>query len=380
MLPAVLVLCVLQGGVQAEEGQPEPSNSSAATSAPVERQLGVKRGPLPVMAGIVPGLLAHGAGHYVGGDRKSAWSLLKWEGLGLGFIAGGVTGLALTGAARQTVGMLALLTVTGAGMFITSWLADLYGVLAPAGGWGSPLRVEPWLQARLGMRYMSDPTLGGEWFLGPALDLRFKRWRWSPGAWIAAGSQNMRFENALAYRAYGPLPASDKLALDGSYVDIVAGQFHHRYREEFSPALNSTFQITSVDVRVEARLDLQRILPSLTGSFVEGNAGAGLAAYHFPTPSATEASSVLLGGFGFGVYLGREPARWGQARMYYNHRHDDFAGGLKTPGLGSGALGHFGADLVAYLSQHWGFRTDVQAGSAWIVGLSALYRYGRVSS
>lgn len=372
MLHAVLVFCALQGDI--DRAQPLSVEPPLATTTGLDAQKRL----LPFAASVVPGFLVHGSGHYVANKKQTAWSLLKWEGLGLAGMAAGIAGLGLSGAARQTVGMFALVTMAGAGLFITSWLADVYGVLAPPGGWGDPIRVEPWLQARMGARYIHDPTFDGKLFIGPALDLRWRRWRWSPSTWFALDSQNLRLESLVAYRAYGPLPHTTS-APDGSYVDVVAGTFHHRHRHNTGLNFDSNFTITSFDARLEARLDLIRLTPALAGAFVDGNAGVGLAAYHFPVSSATEANAVLLGGFGFGAYLGRRADRWGQARVYYNHRHDDFAGGLKTYGLGSGALGHFGADLMAYVSQRWGFRIDVQAGSAWIAGVSALYRYGKVS-
>ena len=87
---------------------------------------------------------------------------------------------------------------------------------------------------------------------------------------------------------------------------------------------------------------------------------------------------MLLARFGFGLYVGRRADRWGEVRIYYDHRHDDFAGGLKMPGLGSGPLGHFGLDGRAFVSDRWGARAEVQAGAAWVAGLSLVYRYGRV--
>src|SRR6185436_10979750 len=114
--------------------------------------------------------------------------------LGLGLTVVGVGALALTGASDRTVAPIIWTTAAGGGLFATSWLADLYGVVAPPGGSGSPLLVLPALEARLGSRYVGDPTLAGRALLGPALDLRFGRWRLSPGAWFAVdGGANARF-------------------------------------------------------------------------------------------------------------------------------------------------------------------------------------------
>jgi hypothetical protein len=60
--------------------------------------------------------------------------------------------------------------------------------------------------------------------------------------------------------------------------------------------------------------------------------------------------------------------------LYYDHRHDDFAAG--QPGLGSGALGHFGLDGRWFMDERWGLLLDAQAGSALVIGASLLMRQG----
>jgi hypothetical protein len=339
-----------------------------------------RRGTLPVAAAVVPGVLLHGSGHFAGGDRPTAWRLLRTEGLGAGLMVAGIGGLALTGASRRTIEPFIWTAAAGGGLFAGSWLADLYGVLAPPGGTGDPLRVAPVLETRLGTRYVGDPTLVGAALAGAALDLRAGRWRVSPGAWFAAeGGRNDRFEAALAFRITGPRAgAAAALAVDGSFLDLVAAGIHHRYDEGLAGPLTAAFDMTSFELRADGRYDLRRYAPSLTGAFVEGSAGLGIGAYHYTAASTTEANTLLLARFGFGLYLGRRADRWGELRLYYDHRHDDYAGGFKMAGLGSGTIGHVGVDGRAFVTARWGFRAEVEAGSAWVAGLALVYRYGRV--
>jgi hypothetical protein len=339
-----------------------------------------ERGALSVGAAVVPGVLLHGSGHFAGGDRPTAWRLLRAEGLGATLMIAGVGGLAVTGASRRTVEPFIWTTAAGGGLFATSWFADLYGVLAPPGGTGLPVVVMPALEARLGTRYVADPTLAGAALAGAAIDLRAGRWRVSPGAWVAAdGVRNDRFEAAVAFRIVGPRAgASAAPVVDGSFVDLVAAGVHHRYDEQLAGPLAAAFDMTSFELRADGRYDLRRYAPSLTGAFVEGSAGLGMGAYHYPSASTTEANTFLLARFGFGMYLGRRADRWGEVRLYYDHRHDDYAGGFKMAGLGSGTLGHFGVDGRAFVTPRWGFRAEVEVGSAWVAGLGLVYRYGRV--
>lgn len=362
-----LLLCTLLG--QTVDGQ-TPHLDRAAVKENKPRAVAAA-------AAVVPGLVLHGAGHFAQGERATAYSLLKWEGVGLAALLGGVTGLALTGASQHTVSVLALTSMAGVGLFATTWLADLYGVLAPPGGTGLPLRQLPRLQTSLGFKWVNDPTLSGAVLAGGAADVWLHRWRLSPALWLATHGHAQRFEGTAAYRVVGPVAAAP--APTGSFVDIEVGAFHHRYQESARLAFASRFRITGIELRLQTRLDLGSVAPTLQGSFVEGAAGLGTAAYRYPDVAATEANAILLGGFAFGIYIGKRPQRWAQLRVFYNHRHDDFVGGLKSYGLGSGALGYFGTDLRAFFSHHWGLLADVSAGAAVVTTLSLVYRYGQVS-
>lgn len=375
---AAVVAHALAALLAAESVQPLGITSGAAPPPPVPF---ARPAPLPAAVAVIPGFLLHGSGHFAAGDRKTAYTLLALEGVGLATLLAGATVLGVTGASRRTVGPVVWTMAGGAALFTTSWAADLYGVFAPARGTGAPLRVLPLLEARVGSRYVRDPTLAGRAFLGPAADVRFGSWRLSPATWFAVdGANHSRYELFAAYRVFGPRPtATLPPPGDGSFLELVAGGFHHRYREQLAAPLAAAFQITSFELRLEGRMDLARVAPSLYGSFVEGGIGVGLGAYHYSTPSTTEAQEALLARFAFGLQMGRRADRWGEARIFYDHHHDDFPGGFKTPGLGSGALGHVGVDARAFFSQHWGVRGEVAAGAAVMAGLSVVYRYGKVS-
>lgn len=336
----------------------------------------LRRGVVPAGAALVPGLVLHGAGHYVAGDSRTARRLLVAESVGVGALVGGVLGLAFSGASRHTVELFALTTMAGAGLFLTSWLADVYGILAPAGGFGRPLARLPWLSFSAGVRFVNDPTLSSRLYLTPALDLRLARWRLSPAAFIAPGGETLRVAFDTAFRVLGP--RADRPDARGTSVDLVLGLFHHRHREASTRVFDPAYDLSSLDLRVESRVALAALAPSLAGAFVDASAGLGIGAYQYPQVDAAEAQGVLIGGFGFGAFLGHHPSRRGTLRLFYEHRHDGFAGGLKTPGLGSGALGHFGAELVAFLSPRFGLVADVQAGAAWVFGLAVVHRMGEL--
>src|SRR5688572_4946398 len=123
---------------------------------------GEKKGPegkeraLAPAATVVPGVLAHGAGHWVMGERRTAKRLLLMEGIGLGLA--GISGAILyaTGASRHHAGPLVGGVVTGAGLFALSWAADLYGSVGGGCTCGAP-RAEARLAVESGYGYVHDP-------------------------------------------------------------------------------------------------------------------------------------------------------------------------------------------------------------------------------
>ena len=346
-------------------GDPRADASEAADPPKYHRR------PQAAAVAVVPGLVVHGAGHYVLGETRTANRLLLMEGIGLGGVVGSLAGLAVTGASRRAVGPLALMTIAGG--FLMSTFADLYGVLAPADARGEPLRTAPWVQTEVGVRYVYDPNFRYRSFLVEGLDLRRGGFKLAPKAWFALNDDNARLEGTFGYRFLGPRPAargaSAERATDGSYLDLDFGALHHRYGTE-------RFTMTGAEVMVRGRLDMARIGRTLRGSFSEVGGGLGLQSYRY-LGRVEEANTLLLGWFAWGFYVGAKPSGvGGEVMTFYDHRHDDLAGGLKMNGLGSGVPGHFGARGTYFFLPNWGVSADARIGSAFVGGLSLLFREG----
>jgi hypothetical protein len=137
------------------------------------------------------------------------------------------------------------------------------------------------------------------------------------------------------------------------------------------------FDVITPEWHVDGRLDLARAGRSLAGSFVEGQVGAGLELYAFDASGShlgDNAFGLLLARFGFGVYFGDGGRQSGEALLYYDHRHDDFAAGLGVQGIGSGILGHMGLSGRYFVTREWGLVGLLEVGSAVVSGLSVRYR------
>jgi hypothetical protein len=302
------------------------------------------------VAAVAPGIVVPGLGHFVAGRPSTGRKLLIAGGAGFGTTLAGVTALALTGASGRTVGPIAFAIVAGTGTWLGAVLADLYGVVAPEGRrgrGGEPAR----LALELGYRHVYDPTASYRHFAVAGAELRGGRFALEPSVWAAVHQDNLRGRVAATARLAGPFELGAAITL-------------HRFGEEgFTTLLG--------ELTAGVRVELGTIDARLGGAFaaIAGGVALGGVRYH---DIATDYTDLLLGTVVFGVHLG--PEGRGRIALAYDHRHDDFAAGLKMPGLGSGPAGHFGLSAQWFLASGWGVRAEVQAGSAWVSGASLVWR------
>ena len=324
------------------------------------------RQALAAGAAVVPGVLVHGAGSYVQGCPETAEKLLVLEAAGLGLgLAGGGT-LVLTGAARSLAGVAVATAVTGAGLVAMTWLADLYAVVSPDGGWGqAPLRL-PLLETELGYAHVVDPRFDYRNFQVSRLSASFGRFRVEPSLWASADDGNSRWRLVGGYRLFGA--SMSESSQDGSFLELELAVTDHRF-----PA--DRFALGTAEWSVQGRLDLGRLGRNLRGAFAELGLGTAFQATRFEVRGAeTTGSTLLLSRFAFGAYLGDPRAGGGEAKLFYDHRHDGFAGGFLMPGLGSGPAGHIGIEGFYYFCEHWGLGASSSVGSAAVFELGGRFR------
>jgi hypothetical protein len=352
-----------------------PVQQSAPARAPEPEPVALVEPPWPQIAAVFPGILWHGAGTWLEGRTLTSERLSVLEGAGvLGALLSGVV-LYETGAARHWVGPAALVGIAGVGTFASSFLANLYAVWAPADGWGSAERTLPLLEASLGYQYVDDPVFRFHHFLTTRVEGRAGAWHVLARGDFAPDQSNERVELCAGYRLWGLQGALMKGARDGSYLEPQLAYSEHRFDA-------SGFTSRVLGLSIEGRLDSERLLPDVHGAFFQASAGWAKQwiAYDLPGVDALDSTSLLLAHVGFGIYLGHrsevDEGRGGELELYYDHRHDGFAAGLKTAGIPSGVLGHFGLGAEYLLSPRWGVRADTELGSAWLAGVSAVLRVG----
>jgi hypothetical protein len=345
-----------------------PAWAQAPADRETTRTPAKKRGrALPLAAAVVPGILVHGSGHFVAGERRAARRLLVMEGVGVGmFLAGGVP-LLLTGASRHHAAPSVGLVVTGIGVFGLSWLADLYG--AASGGLESPPLVPAPIEIEAGYGYVYDPRFDYRQFAVVGGALRLGATRLAPSAWLAMDDDNQRVRLEAARRLLGA--GSARSTGDGSNLEIVAAVTHHRHASD-------DFAVSTGEAGVAGRLDMARVGDSLAGSFADLSLGLGAELISYDAPGAgADLGEILLVRFGYGVTVGRPGGLHGEASLYYDHRRDTFTGGLSPGnGPGSGFAGLFGADLLLYIGARWGVRARFEQGAARVAHLGLLMRMG----
>lgn len=329
-----------------------PTLAAAQTVTPARRAAATA-------AAIVPGIVAHGAGHFVAKQPKTGARLLLAEGVALGTIGGTLTAVALTGAARRFVGPLAAGTVLGVGLFTVSLLADVYGVAMPDRARGRAALRAPWLTTEAGVFYRYDPQFAGRFLLANALEgvVRERHRLRLELLAIPAGDAMLR-----ARGSYGARVWRDR---GGSFVDLEGALVHQR-------APNDGFYRTTFEAALRARLDLVHVGPTLRGAYAEARLGTGVSLLR-ARDIDDDADSLLLARFAAGAYVGKGR---GEVELFYDHRRDTIAGGIVLPAITAGYLGYLGARALYFVTPRFGVQADLQLGSAALAGVSIVLRQG----
>lgn len=344
--------------------EPVSPPGPASSTAPEGLRAGAPERVFSGVAAVVPGVLVRGAGHFMRGQTTTAKRLLIAEGAGLGLIGVGLGGLALTGASRRVVTPLAMTTLVGAGLFFTSFAADVFGSVSGHEPSGSPAFL-PRLETSLGVMALYDPIFPHRAFVLERIDARVGRVRLSPSAAFAPGRPNERLRAEVGYRLLGPLPRRDRVApTHRSFLELSGAVTHHAYTRD-------GFSLTTFEWMLGGRQDLDLLGPTLRGSFVELGLGTGLVKNRYDVLGVDETTSLLVGTFAFGVYLGRGR---GEATLFYDHRRDGLIGGARLPGIGAGFLGSGGLRAKYFVTDSVGLAPELLVGGAYASSLSLVVR------
>lgn len=378
LLPVALVLAVLFVLFQATTVSARPPVVQDPYARPSPADPVIDSGVFPTLAAIVPGVLLHGSGHFAGGDTETAIDLLLLEGISVAVTAAGFVPIVATGASRRIITVAYATTLVGLSGFAISWLADVYGSsVGERGGFGTPRLELPPMIAELGYLYVYDPVFDYSHLAHAQIDLRWSALRLTPSTTIAVDDDNQRARLELAYRFVGPKARFEartdpalEADLDGGFLDLEGATTWHNHGSD-------GFRVLTVETSLEGRYDMANFGHSLRGSFAEMSLGLGVELYDFDAPGlgfGSDAAPLLLMRFAYGLYLGDPGEAPGELAIYYDHRHDEWPGGLATAGKGDGVPGHFGLGGFYDLTERFGVSASFEAGSAYVASTALRYR------
>ncbi len=318
---------------------------------------------------MVPGLVVHGAGHFVLDEKRTARNLLIMEGIGVGLLAVGGLTVFFTGASRYFAAPAISATMAGGGLLASSAFGDLYGTISRDGD-AVTARLRPpvsW-ETELGYRRVHDPQFAYTDFLVERVSHQVGAFRFSPSGWFSTRGDTARYRLEGQYRVLGA--TAFETPVDASFLDVTLGFVHQRHRPE-------RFTKGSAELSLDGRYDLGRLGRTLRGSFVELGVGYALGRLDYDAIGVAVPSDyehLLLGHWAFGILLRGQSAPGSEVLVYYDHRHDDYAAGLLSGGIGSGNFGHFGVGARWFFNDRFGISGDFQVGAAYVGGASLLFR------
>lgn len=354
-------------GERSDETGEATSETNVGEPLPEEFEPGL----LPAAIAVFPGVLLHGAGLWAAGDPQGAYRLSRIQGLGMLGTTLGLLGTYATGASRRTIATLYYPTLVSAAAFVMPWFADLYGSAMGNRSESARRGLAP-VEARAGYAYIHDPHFDYSQFGHARAAFRVDPVTIAPEAWVALDDDNQRLRLQVDTRLLGPRTGDERSRGDGTFLDIETAATYHRFGSE-------DFQHLVFEAAAAGRYDMRRLSRAFGGSFAELSLGVGSQMLGYGGDALTigeDVDGLLLMRTAYGVYLGSRDDSYGEVKLYYDHRHDDFAAGTAVDSTADGLVGHVGAEGFYYPSGNWGMFGDLQAGSAYIALAGVTFRFG----
>jgi hypothetical protein len=331
-------------------------SSTPGAVAADEQPISAGKRSLGIAAALIPGVILHGSGSFAMGDRKTASRVALIQAISTSAILVGGLPLALTYGSPKLTNLAIPLIIGGAGLFMTTWLADIYAVSGLSRFAGRPVGAPPY-RFSLIERSAYDPIFGQRWITEIGGEAWYGPVRVAPSLALASSGSYQYGAIAAELRVWGDRqqesPDSDSsLGVEVSFAAT-------RYPDD-------GFSLYHGTAMAVAHLDLARLSQRLRGAFMELELGFGLEATNY-FGSKVDVGQLPLGRFASGMHLGRA-----DVRLFYDHRRDGLAGGLTLASGGqwgrpSSFLGSVGAEVGVRVHRNWIVRPTIEVGSAWVL-------------
>lgn len=339
---------------------PRPHRDAALVLEAEPLVISRPRRALAIVAAIVPGVVARGLGSYLVHEASSARRLALTGAIGTAaMIVGGIP-VGVTGGHPLTIVPGVPLVVGGAGLVLSSWLSDVWVAAGGTRTAGAPRVPTPW-SIEVGSTYVRDAFRRRLLGVGAARVV-LGRVELGAGGLVHAGGAAVGGELEARVRILGA-PWTGAVVDDGTRVTLRTAA---RARSDDDDQVD----VATAEIEAIVRVDLRRLARALDGSFLEMSSGLGVERVTYAGGSA-DLSSLLLGRFAWGAYLGRR----GEATLFYDHRRDQLAGGIAA-GRAAGFVGSVGASVDVRVLGAWAARAELEIGSAWVSTLALRYQGG----
>lgn len=340
------------------EAQRAPSASQPAVPAVADP--GPKPEPDPAQgsllatgAALVPGLLVHGSGHFVLGERQSAYRLLAMQGAGLAGLIGGIGLLGAVGGSEKLAGLYVPMAVSGLGLFGISFLADLAGAAHGRRPWAEPL-VPSGVTVRTGyaglfgakhtFRHLGE--LGIAW--------RTERLVLEGGATLQPQGDFSWYRGLVGWRLWAR--SDDRVTRLSLFGELA--------RQGFD---SEGFAITTVRAFGELRWNLGELLTTMQNAWLLGRLGWGFDVFDFAGTSAEDDGlPFIVADIGFGLMATERV----EVELAYRHRKGELPGGMALSDGLAGFAGMLDLRGRVALGRRWALVPGIKLGTGVMPWLS----------
>ncbi|MEO7096111.1 MAG: hypothetical protein ABI175_22810 [Polyangiales bacterium] len=332
--------------------RPALADDEAPTISPARRAAAIA-------LAVVPGIVVHGIGSRVVKERALARRIVTMQAVGMAAMIVGGLPTGISGGNPYTIPGVPLLT-TGTGLFLSSWLTDIWVAAGGPCSRPEPRATAPWA-IELGSVYLRD-AYRHRLFARAAGRIELGRVSVLADGLQHAGGDAYEAALGAEVRILGA-PASGRYVLDTTRLAVrVRGR--HRHDDD------DMVGVSTGEAEVVVRFDHRRIADQLAGTFTDASAGIGAERASY-TPGGHETNSLLLATFAWGMYL----RDLGELRLFYDHRRDSLAGGLQA-GRAAGFIGSFGVAVDLRAWGPWAARAELEYGSGWVGTLALRFQGG----
>jgi hypothetical protein len=303
--------------------------------------------PVPWLAAgasIIPGLLVHGAGHFAAGESSNGYRLLAIEGVGIAGIVGGLATLRAVRGSEKLAPVYVPVTVTGVGLFIASFLADVAGTLHGQRPWPVP-RPPGTLTLTGGYTglFASKHTfshlgrLGAEW--------HYRRLTCGAALMLHPEFDYSQYGGTVSLRLWEP-GADDPVTRLTVFVDA----YHQRFRTE-------GFSITAFRGFGELRWNMGYLVTTMRNAWWLARLGWGFDLLSFDNIASGEDGLPFIV---FEVGMGLMASERVSLELVYRQRKGELPGGMTVAGALAGFLGMIEFQSRVTIDPRWtivpGFR------------------------